>query len=199
MTGHTRMSPLTALFIGLFGVGAVGIASGTLVVLYGMRIIDTKANEVLGFADNTISKTIDGLPALFDSLPRAVEELLSDRRAPEYAANLDVAADFVVDERSKGRRPVLTITNKGSEVVSFLAVRVAALDTRRLPIREWTEVVATPIALEDGDWRGPLFPGDTRYAVVSSSWRTVPADRAEQVIPAVEISDIRIWQPSEGL
>ena len=199
MTGHTRMSPLTALFIGIFGVGAVGIASGTMVVLYGMRIIDTKANEVLGFADNTISKTIDGLPALFDSLPRAVEELLSDRRAPEYAANLDVTADFVVDERSKGRRPVLTITNKGSEVVSFLAVRVAALNSRRLPIREWTEVVATPIALEDGDWRGPLFPGDTRYAVVSSSWRTVPADRAEQVITAVEISDIRIWQPSEGL
>ena len=198
MTGHTRMSPLTALFIGLFGVGAVGIASGTLVVLYGMRIIDTKANEVLGFADNTISKTIDGLPALFDSLPRAVEELLSDRRAPEYATNLDVSADFVVDERSKGRRPVLTITNKGSEVVSFLAVRVAALDSRSLPIREWTEVVATPIALEDGDWRGPLFPNDTRYAVVSSSWRTVPADRAEQVFPAVEIADIRIWQPSEG-
>lgn len=198
MTGHTRMSPLTALFIGLFGVGAVGIASGTLVVLYGMRIIDTKANEVLGFADNTISKTIDGLPALFDSLPRAVEELLSDRRAPEYATNLDVSADFVVDERSKGRRPVLTITNQGSEVVSFLAVRVAALNSRRLPIREWTEVVATPIALEDGDWRGPLFPGDTRYAVVSSSWRTVPADRAEQVLPAVEIADIRIWQPSEG-
>lgn len=199
MTGQTRMSPLTALFIGLFGVGAVGIASGTLVVLYGMRIIDTRAGEVLGFADNTISQTLDGLPALLDSLPKAVQELLGDRSAPEYVANLDVDVDFVVDERSKGLRPVLTITNNGSEVVSFLAVRVAALNSRRLPIREWTEVVATPIALEDGDWRGKLYPGSTRYAVVSSGCRTVPADRTEQVIGVVEISDIRVWQPSEGL
>ena len=60
MIGHNRMSPLTALFIGMFGVGAVGIASGAGVVLYAMRIIDTKASAIVGIA----ADTVQGLPDL---------------------------------------------------------------------------------------------------------------------------------------
>ncbi len=197
MIGHTRMSPLTALFLGIFGVGAVGIASGTVVVLYGMRIIDTNASAVLGFADTTIGGTLENLPELLEALPEAVQDLLSDRRAPDYAANMDVAVDFVVDERSGGLRPAMTITNNGDRVVTLLAIRVAALSGSRVPLREWTEVVATPIAI-DHDWRGPLYPGNTRYVVLSSAWRNIPTDKIREIQGAVEISDIRVWEPDEG-
>lgn len=75
----------------------------------------------------------------------------------------------------------------------MLAVRVAALDARRTPVREWTEVVATPIAI-DHEWRGPLMPGATRH-VVLSSWRNFPADKADALLVAPEISEIRVWEP----
>ena len=173
MIGQNRMSPLTAFFLGVFGVGAVAIASGAGLVAYGMSIIDTNASAIVGFTRSTV----ENLPDLIESLPPAIAELLNDRRAPDYAKNIAVDVNFVsVKSGSGGLRPVMTITNNGNEVVSMLAVRVAALNGRKLPIREWTEVVATPVAVCD-DWRGPLMPGATRHVVIST-WRTIPPARA---------------------
>ena len=191
MMGQNRMSPLTALFIGIFGAGAVGIVSGSAIVLYGMRIVDTKASTILGLAQNTV----EGLPELIQSLPPAIGDLLNDRRAPEYAAEIDLEANFVPDEQSGGVLPALKITNRGSEVVSMLAIRVAALSTNNMPLREWTEVVATPIAIED-DWRGPLFPGNSRHVRLSPGWRRFAPEDDGALTAAVEISEIRIWQPT---
>ena len=191
MNTHTRMSPITALFLGIFGVGGVGIAAGAMVVLYSLRILDSKASALIGFAEHTI----ESLPELIDALPPAIGDVLSDRRAPDYAANLDLSVRFVANEQSEGVRPVVTVTNKGKEVVSMLAVRVAALDARKVPVREWTEVVATPIAIDD-DWRGPLMPGATRH-VVLSSWRSFPADKIEALSAAPEISELRVWVPKD--
>lgn len=193
MNHQTRMSPLTALVIGIFGVGAVGIAAGAGIVLYGMRIINTTASALLGFTESAV----ENLPELIDSLPPAIGELLNDRRAPDYSSNIDLDVNFVPSqEGSSGLRPVMTITNNGSEVVSMLAVRVAALNGRNLPVQEWTEVVATPVAICN-DWRGPLMPGATRHVVISR-WRTIPAEQAADITGAVEISEIRVWRPAEG-
>ncbi len=191
MNTHTRMSPLTALFLGLFGVGGVGIAAGAAVVLYSLRILDNKASALIGFAGDTV----ESLPKLLDSLPPAIGDVLNDRRAPDYASNLDMGVRFVANEHTEGVRPVVTVTNKGNEVISMLAVRVAALDARKVPVREWTEVVATPFAADD-DWRGPLMPGATRH-VVLSSWRSYPADKIEALSAAPEISELRVWEPKE--
>lgn len=192
MTGPTRMSPLTALFLGIFGTGAVAIACGTAMVLFGMGIIDSKAGEVLRFAEGTIDETLVTLPKLLESLPETIDDLFNDRRAPDYADSIDVEADFVVDERSGGLRPVLSITNEGDRVVTLLAVRLAALDEHKRPLGEWTEVVATPVAI-DNDWRGLLMPGKTRH-VVTSSWRSLPTKDPRSLSPHVEISEIRVWQ-----
>jgi len=189
METRARMSPITALFIGIFGVGAVAIAAGTATVLYGMRIVDHKASALIRFADDTL----EGLPELIASLPPALGDMLNDRRAPEYASQIDVKVRFV-GEDSDGVRPVLTIANRGDEVVSLLAVRVAALNEQEIPIRDWTEVVATPIAVDD-EWRGPLMPGATRH-VVLSRWRSSPSSAAQSLQGAVEISDIRVWEGS---
>ena len=40
MTHQTRMSPLTALFLGIFGVAGVGIVSAAAVLLYAMTIVN---------------------------------------------------------------------------------------------------------------------------------------------------------------
>jgi len=112
--------------------------------------VDGKASAILGLTEHTL----DGLPELLDSLPTTIAEVLNDRRAPDYAAELDIEVSFVPHERHGGLRPAITIKNNGTEVVSMLAVRVAALNGRNVPVQEWTEVVATPIAIS-GDWRGP--------------------------------------------
>ncbi len=192
MTNPTRMSPLTAFFLGLFGVGAVGVAGGTWVILYSLRIIDHKAETVLEFAE----KTVNSLPELVTALPPALD-VLSGRRAPDYAGKLELAVKFTPNERADGVRPVLTILNKGSEVVSMLAVRVVALDSRSVPVREWTEVVATPIAIDD-EWRGILMPGAPRHVVLSSS-RAFTPEQAATITGVVEISELRIWQPADAL
>ena len=77
MVTQSRMSPLTALVIGIFGLGAVSIGSATAIVLCGLGIADDKVRETLRFAERTIGSTLEGLPELIDSLPDAVEELLN--------------------------------------------------------------------------------------------------------------------------
>lgn len=196
MVQHNRMSPLTALFIGIFGVGAVGIASGTAIVLYGMRIIDRSAFEVLGITENTLGSTLESLPQMLDSLPEAVGELLNDRRVPQYRSQVEVTAEFMLDERGNERRPVLTVRNTGEEVISLLAVRVVARNLKGLPRAEWTEVVATPLAVPD-EWRGPLFPGETRYALLSRWHCHGSLDPSEEYAAAVEIADLRLWNSGQ--
>lgn len=74
MNAQTRMSPMTAFFIGLFGFGAVGIASGTAIVLFSLSVIDSRTSEILGFTETTIGETLENLPELIDSLPGIVQD-----------------------------------------------------------------------------------------------------------------------------
>jgi hypothetical protein len=133
---------------------------------------------------------------LIESLPPVFADLLHDRRAPEYVANIDVSASFVAEETERGRRmrPVLTITNRGNEVVSLLAIRVAALNAEGMPVAEWTQVAATPTAIDD-DWRGVLMPNKTRHIVVSDYPRLT--GQVGDLTAAVEVSELRVWTPQQ--
>ncbi|MCH9035291.1 MAG: hypothetical protein IID42_12455 [Planctomycetes bacterium] len=184
------MSPMTALFLGLCGVTAVGIASGTGIVLYGLRIANLNASSLLNLADSTIA----GLPELIERLPPALADLLDDRRAPDYAENLDVKVTFLADTRSDRIRPVMTVTNNGSSVVTMLTIRVAALNQEDVPLQEWTELVATPIGLND-DLRGPIFPGSTRHIVLRRGYLRKAV--GSTFTGAVEISELRIGVGAE--
>ncbi len=188
MNEPRRMSPWTALFIGIFLCGGLVIAGTSSMVLYAMRVADNRITDVFGLVDNTI----EGLPGLIESLPPALGDVLNDRRAPDYIENLDIDVAFLVDERNAGLRPVMTIQNKGDEVVSMLAVRVAALTSEGVPMREWTEVVATPIAIDD-EWRGPLMPHATRH--VTMRYRSGSFGEADNVVASYEVSEIRVWEP----
>jgi len=193
MVTQKRMSPLTALVLGVAGVCAVAIASGSAVVIYGLDVAGGNAESIVRFAENTV----EGLPQLIESLPPAVGDILNDRRAPDYVRAIDVQVHFVTDGDGKRFRPALTIENKGEQVVSMLAVRVAALTESGVPVGEWTELAATPIALDDNDWRGPLLPGAQRH-VLLGAWRAIDPARLASISPAVEISDVRVWCGNEA-
>jgi hypothetical protein len=186
------MSPFTAFFIGLWCTGIVALSGATLITLYGMRIADRKASVVV----DLLGDAMQNLPALIEALPPAVETALNDHRAPEYVENVEVRVDFSTQGRAGFLTPVLTITNKGNEVISMLAVRVAALGERGVPFQEWTEVVATPFAFCD-DWRGPMLPHATRH-VVLSAWRSPSPDALGNLTGAHEVSELRVWQPKEA-
>ena len=193
MDTRKRMSPLTALFLGFFGFGAVTIASVSAVVLYAMRMIDGKVNHAFSFAH----ELIDELPELMESLPPAVETLLDDHRAPEYAAELNVEAHLVTGGgRDEWIYPSVIVTNNGNETVSFLTLRVAALNAEGVPVGEWTQVVATPLGF-DRDWRGPLLPGNRRYAVLRD-WGGLKEAPGVTLTPAVEIVDVRVRNDAAG-
>jgi len=193
MQSPTRMSPMTALFLGIFGVGAVGITAGTAILVYTLRIVDQKATSLIGFA----GETIHSLPDLFASLPPAIGEVLSDRRAPDYVGSIESSVRFVLNESGDAVRPVVTVTNKGNEVVSMLGVRVAALDSNGVPVRDWTEVVATPLPIDD-DWRGVMLPGATRHVVLHASRSLDPA-KLGSYRGEIEFSELRVWVPTDRL
>jgi hypothetical protein len=144
-----------------------------------------------------VDGTLTDLPAFIDSLPDSIGELLHSRRAPEYMAQIDVSVDFVADSRSDTVRPVLTIVNQGDEVVSLLAIRVAALKDK-IPTRDWTQVVATPLAI-DHDWPGPLMPGSTRHVVLSNCYRNITVEDIKDITGSWEIADVHIWSPQDAL
>lgn len=184
----TRMSPLTAFFLGLSTCGVALILSVAVVLICGMKIAEYNVTEAVQFA----SRTLDGLPKLLENLPPALADAMNDRRAPDYAAKVHTSVKFI-DEGNGQIRPVLTLTNSGEETVSLLSLRVAALDSAGTPVQDWTEVVATPIAIDD-DWRGPLMPQSTRYVTLHRT-RVANGTRADSLKAAVEISDIRLWEP----
>ena len=192
MNEQRRMSPVTAFFLGIFGVVGVVVVSGTLLTTYAMYIVDSKTDGVIGFA----KATIEDLPGLVESLPPALGELLNDHREPQYASNIKIDVQMITDERTDTVRPVLSITNDGDEVVSMLAVRVAALDNNGVPVGDWTQVVATPIAIED-EWRGPLFPHTTRHVVCSRYNGSRRVSAKVDIRPVAEISELRVWVQDE--
>lgn len=197
MSQPSRMSPLTAFFIGLFTCGAVAIASGAVIVLYGLRVAETQASRILGIAGHTL----ENLPSVIEALPPAFSELLNDRRAPEYAANIEVSAVFRRDAKTQRLHPVLTVKNNGDKVISLLTVRVVALDSDGVALRDWTQVVATPIGV-DHDWPGPLLPNMPRHMVVNGGcghyFATVEGMGDTVDLKAVvEIADVRVWLGAE--
>ncbi|MFQ5413286.1 MAG: hypothetical protein ACE5E6_02390 [Phycisphaerae bacterium] len=189
MMMQRRMSPWTALMLGLSAVGVIGIVCTAGVLLYVMRVADRQASSVLG----VVGHAVDGLPELIGSLPPAVADALRDRRAPAYARSLSVVTDYVLAGERRGVIPVATIENKGDELVTMLGLRVVALDARGRPIREWTQVVATPVTIDD-DWRGPLAPGATRRVLLSRYGRWA-LDRDAIASTEYEITDVRVWDP----
>ena len=73
---------------------------------------------------------------------------------------------------------------------------VVVLDEEGSPVAERNEWPATPMAVDDNDWPGPLLPGAKRH-VTTGFWHPRLDPRVEGLNVEVEVTDIRIWK-AEG-
>ena len=176
---------LTALVSGVFGTLIVSIVCGVGVGAYALNIADRKVSDVLGMGQSLF----DTLPEWRESLPTGVAEMLDDHRVPGYREELD-ATVRVVPRRPGERRgcTVISVTNRGEAVVTYMTARVLLSDEDDVPTHEFRTFIATPITIDEDEWRGPIQPGATRRY-------TLPLRDSDAPVHAtLEITDVRVWQ-----
>ncbi len=180
---NKRMSFLSVTAASLALVLVTAIICGTGLVVYAVRVIDRKTDNLAGL----VSETVHALPEIRAALPPALADALDDVRRPDYLSNLTVKTHLHRNGTGRHHNAVIEIVNNGDETVSLLSLRVIGLDKDRVPTMERCTWAATPLQIED-DWRGPLLPRETRKMVV----RLWDADSVATI--DVEITDIRLWR-----
>jgi hypothetical protein len=176
---------LTALVSGVFGLLMVCTVCVAGIGWYAMNVVDRKTSELMG-AGRSLAAV---LPEWRKALP-VIADALDDRRAPEYRDQLDVTVRLAPGRpHDYGRQVVVEVTNRGSETVSFLTARVVLTDRAGVPRREYRTFIATPVSLDEGDWRGPLLPRSSRRFGLGV-WGV-----EEELDASIEITDVRVWNP----
>ena len=175
---------LSALFNGLFGFLTVTVICASGLGVYALHIADNKVGGLLTMTGDLISD----LPQWQQSLPPLLAETLDDRRAPQYREQVDVSVRAVTSSDSRDReQTVVEVVNKGSETISVLALNVVLEDKNGVPVRENRVYAATPIAIDEAEWRGPLFPHDARRFVVCR------CGHEGGLRPTFQIAELRVW------
>ncbi len=175
----------SALFYGIAMIVTTGILSASAVGLYGLRILDRRF-DALGEAGE---KLIEALPHWQQTLPPVLADAFNDRRAPQYMTSLEIRARRVEGGTHGRQRVLIEVTNRGDEAVSLLTLNLVLQDADGVPLRDLRTFAATPLALSDPQFRGPLYPGMQRRYV---EW--VEADGAESVV--AEVVQLRVFNPT---
>jgi hypothetical protein len=183
---------IATFFSCVAGVVITLILAITFLAGYTLRVASSKTDAAL----DIVRTSIDSLPELLETSTAALGNVLNDPAGAAYASQLDIEANFPPQEAGRRWHPTITVQNNGDQIVSYLAVRVVALDEENRPLHEWTEVVATPVALEEDGWRGVLLPGQTRYAVGNGT-RLHGTELPQNFKQAVEISGIALWDAAD--
>ncbi len=174
---------LAVAAFGLSGVLITAIVCASAIGLYGLRVVDRKADGLIGLVGDAAGK----LPELRAALPPALFDAIDDVRSPEYVQSLKVTSSLAPTQDRWGRRRVaIEVENHGEQVVSLLSMRVLGLDEDGDAVDERNVWAATPIQLED-DWRGPILPGETRRLL---AWCD---DHSKIAGVAHEITEVRVW------
>lgn len=179
----------SALVTGLFTFLTVSVVCAT-----GLGIIALKTFNPERFAELG-RKLLADPPQWAEILPPALADAISDRRAFEYAENVEVQVSL---RRSEGHDRyadlVVEVHNSGPETVSLLAMNVRLEDHEGVPERQLVAYAATPIAIDRGEWFGPLMPGVTRKFE-----RTVWTEGhdLEGLRAVAELSDLRVFVARE--
>jgi hypothetical protein len=174
---------LAPLFYGLFGFLSAVVVCATLLGVYGLHIADTTTDSLFAIGGQVIS----GLPQWQQALPPMLAEALDDRRAPDYRGQIDVVVETVPARDKRGRAlTLIEVTNNGPETVTVLALNVVLEDEDGVPVQESRSYAATPIVIDEDDWRGPLLPGSTRKF-------TQCCYHGAGLRPAVEVAELRVW------
>jgi hypothetical protein len=179
---------LSSVALGLSSLAITFVICCTVLIMYGMHFAGERTDRVISVAQSAVQ----GLPALLESLPPAVADMLNDRRQPDYSQHLAIKAQLIARPGSNGpTRTGIEVVNNGNEVVSLLALRIIVVDENGQLLSETQEWAATPFAAENA-WRGPIMPGSRRYFECrhSSLHDISPIDNLKA---EVEINELRIW------
>jgi hypothetical protein len=179
-----RLSFPSVLVLSIALIAMTVIVSASGIAIYGLRVVDQKADSIIGFAGSAISN----LPEFRAALPAALADALNDERRPGYLEDLRISVRLREDNRYDGRhRAVVEVENQGDEIVSLLSMRIIGLDDEGDPSVERNTWAATPLQI-DHEWRGPLLPRETRrFSVGCLRGRGT-------VTAAYEVTDIRVWR-----
>ena len=173
MVVNKRMSFLASLVWGTCSVIIVTIACASGIVFYGLHIVED---------------AIDDLPGIVKKVPMLRDALSSERRI-DYIDDLDIEIGFTNHPYYEDRmRAVVTITNGGKELVSWLSIRVVVTDDDGNVLDEDAAMVVTPVAFND-DFPGPLVPGQTRPFTICAF------KRGDHLSAQYEVTDLRVWAP----
>ena len=176
---------LTAFVSGVFGTLIVCVICGAALGFYALNV-----------ADRTVGEVFDGGASLLQAVPELresisiVADLLDDHRDLDYRDDVKVSARVAESgSRRHGQVVVLEVTNTGSKTVTLMTARVVVSDENGVPAPERRTCIATPVQIDEDEWRGPLLPGsERRYAI--PVW-DCPDDTKLTV--SVEVTDLRVW------
>lgn len=180
---------LTALAQGIFATLITVIVCGAAIGAYALNIVDRKLD--LGNFGAFGQDLVEAIPAIREALPPVLSDALNDHRAPEYVKQLDLSARLLPSDDNGWPRAVIEVVNNGDQMVTLLALRLAALDEDGTPVDDFTRYVATPFACDDDEWAGPLLPGATARHVVYFHGD----DDAASI--EVSVADIRVWNGAD--
>lgn len=144
---------LAATATGFFTLLTVGVICATALGYRGMNLVSDHGEEV----EKMICRLGEQLPKWRETMPPAVVEALDDHRDADFVKNLEIEDRLV--ERRGDSSIVLTVKNNGNAVVTFLALNIQTEDNDGVPLGVSTVWVATPFALDEPQFRGPLLPG----------------------------------------
>ena len=180
-----RTSFLSALVYGVFGFLTTVVLCASGVGVYALHIADGRAGDLLGIGESVLA----GWPDWQNALPPALTDAIQDRRAPDYLSQMEVSVSIAPRDNGHYARAVVEVTNNGPKTVTLMALHVSIEDEDHTPLSDFVSYAATPFAVDDGDWRGPLLPGSTRrYG------RTIRHSNADKLTAVVEVSELRVWQ-----
>lgn len=181
---NKRMSFLSVTVLSLSAILITVIVSATGLAVFGLRVVDRRADSIA----DVLVETVRQLPEYQKALPPALADAINDIRQPGYASELEIAVKLTnSDTRGGQQNAVAVVKNRGDSVVSLLSLRLVGLNEGGEPIIERNTWAATPLQIE-GEWRGPLMPNETRQIPIR-----LYSHRGLSKIN-FEITDIRVWR-----
>ncbi len=179
----------SALFSGFFGFLIAVVVCSTVLGFYALHIVDSTAGSVLGLTVDVVS----GLPQWQQYLPPMLAETLDDHRAPEYREQVDISVRTLPSPEDSSREvTVITVANNGAETITVLAMNVMLENEDGVPISERRVYAATPITIDEDDWRGPLLPAESRRFVVRHQGRR-GHDHPAGLQATINVAELRLW------
>ena len=172
---------------GLFSTIIVVLICGTALGLTGMYVFNSNVHLFTGQVSSIVHEVVTKLPDLQKALQPLLADALNDHRDWDYRDQLAIKTRFERGAKHEENGVVvLELKNNGKEAISFLTLRMTVEDDSDEAVCELPVFAASPIQI-DGDWRGPLQPGQSR--IIARRVRDVVG---EPTI-STELTDLRVF------